>query len=200
MKPNEFYEENADNRTYFYSVDLLGRLFLEETMPKNIATSLKSDKFLDFFWRQMRRNDTKRFYDEYPYYSPCGKEHNYVRPADVGVVFHDFQPSDPKLLIFGGSLKQKFSPSDLAFSERTGRFYHRLFEGKAKLQRSGREYGLLRSSVAGIIAADIEFKECDGDDDGGGGNRNGEIMMFKKNKIKKLPSDQESERWGLPPL
>jgi len=29
IRPNAFYEEHAANRTYFYSVDLQGRLFLE---------------------------------------------------------------------------------------------------------------------------------------------------------------------------
>ena len=42
--------------------------------PKNIATSLKSEKFLRFFFRQVRRTDkTSPYFQEYPYYSPCGE-------------------------------------------------------------------------------------------------------------------------------
>ena len=41
VKDEAFYESNAAERNYFYSIDLQGRLFLEDTMPKNIATSLK---------------------------------------------------------------------------------------------------------------------------------------------------------------
>ena len=61
IKPPSFYAAECGagppRRRYFYYVDLQGRLFLEDTVPKNIATSLKSDKFLDFFWRQLRPND-----------------------------------------------------------------------------------------------------------------------------------------------
>ena len=41
IKPEDFYEENSKKRNYFYWVDLHGRLYLENTVPKNIATSLK---------------------------------------------------------------------------------------------------------------------------------------------------------------
>eukprot|EP00520_Triparma_pacifica_P019521 CAMPEP_0118633246 /NCGR_PEP_ID=MMETSP0785-20121206/891_1 /TAXON_ID=91992 /ORGANISM="Bolidomonas pacifica, Strain CCMP 1866" /LENGTH=147 /DNA_ID=CAMNT_0006524101 /DNA_START=185 /DNA_END=625 /DNA_ORIENTATION=+ len=129
VKSNEFYETHAAERTYFYTVDLQGRLFLEETTPKNIATSLKSEKFLDFFFSQLCRNDTGEFTD-YPFFSPCGKEKNYIRPACQGVVFHDLQYSRDDgsgELIWGGKLKQRFDPSQLVMSDRTGRLYHRLF-------------------------------------------------------------------------
>ena len=36
---------------------MLGRLFLEDAEPKNIATCLKADKFLSFFFSQVRPND-----------------------------------------------------------------------------------------------------------------------------------------------
>jgi len=86
-------------------------------------------QFLDFFFSQFRRNDTGSF-TEYPYFSPCGKEKNYIRPACVGVVFHDLQfdgVDGAGELIWGGGLRQRFEPSALAMSERTGRLYHRLF-------------------------------------------------------------------------
>lgn len=185
MKTNEFYETHAKDRTYFYSVDLQGRLFLEETSPKNIATSLKSEKFLNFFTRLMRRNDTSRFVEEYPYYSPCGLEHNFIRPADVGLVFHDL--TDEGKLIFGGSLTQEFRGDCLAYSERTGRFYHRLFGRKAHLQKSGKEYGLLKSSIAGVVANDIEFID------------DGRMVFDKEHILPPLPAECESTDWGLPP-
>jgi hypothetical protein len=83
VKPIEWYDHHALDRQYFYNVDLQGRLFLEETMPKNIATSLKSAKFLDFFFKQLRPNPRDGlFADEYPFISPCGKEMNFVRPFE----------------------------------------------------------------------------------------------------------------------
>eukprot|EP01138_Halocafeteria_seosinensis_P010708 gb/GECG01010935.1/.p1 GENE.gb/GECG01010935.1/~~gb/GECG01010935.1/.p1 ORF type:complete len:175 (+),score=20.61 gb/GECG01010935.1/:1-525(+) len=57
IKPVDFYEYWAQQRRYFYYVDNQGRLFIEDVLPKNIATSLKSEKFLNFFWKQIRRND-----------------------------------------------------------------------------------------------------------------------------------------------
>lgn len=47
-KPQSFYDDQleADEgkiRRYFYNIDMQGRLFLEETSPKNIATSIKDE-------------------------------------------------------------------------------------------------------------------------------------------------------------
>ncbi|KAG6976125.1 hypothetical protein JG688_00001695 [Phytophthora aleatoria] len=53
IKSEEFYDQQAHKRRYFYYIDLQGRLFLEDTRPKNIATSLKSAKFLRFFFSQL---------------------------------------------------------------------------------------------------------------------------------------------------
>ena len=188
VKANSFYEKHAEERTYFYTSDLLGRLFLEETSPKNIATSLKSDIFLDFFHKQIQRNDTHKHLD-YPYYSPCGLEHNYIRPADVAIVFHDLQD---RSLIFGGSLQQEFEPNELAFSPNTGRFYHRLFgtkmaKAKSKLQKEGTQFGLLKSTLSQFIAEEVEL-----DNDG--------QFVLNGRPIPHLPPSQESTDWGLPPL
>lgn len=64
-------------------------------MPKMVATSLKSAKFLDFFWRNLKPNKANkpgseggRLHPEYPWLSPCGKEMNFVKAADVPIVFH----------------------------------------------------------------------------------------------------------------
>ena len=50
----EFYEREAEKRHYFYHIDLQGRLYLEDTTPKNIATSLKSPKvvlsLISYLW------------------------------------------------------------------------------------------------------------------------------------------------------
>ena len=90
VKSAAFYEEQGQARRYFYYVDLLvrvsapfrraaaalqrppqGRLFLEDTVPKNIATSLKADKFLQFFFRQVSANRT-------------GEHEDYVRGQRMG--------------------------------------------------------------------------------------------------------------------
>mmetsp|Transcript_4677 Transcript_4677/g.7112 ORF Transcript_4677/g.7112 Transcript_4677/m.7112 type:complete len:394 (-) Transcript_4677:147-1328(-) len=59
VKPTKFYEDCAapgqKRKLYFYNVDLQGRVFLEDTWPKNIATSIKNTSFLDVLFRRMKR-------------------------------------------------------------------------------------------------------------------------------------------------
>lgn len=135
IKPDAFYDEQAALRNYFYFIDSQGRLFLENTVPKNIATSLKSDQFLNFFFKQLRRNDRvpRRSpdgvipFEEYPFLSPCGKEKNYVKCADVPLVFHTLAESDDgptgEVLVYGAQLEVPFDPAQLCLSPR-GRMYH----------------------------------------------------------------------------
>jgi hypothetical protein len=47
IKPSAFYEEEALKRHYFYTVDLQGRLYLEESRVKNLTSCLKDDKVGD---------------------------------------------------------------------------------------------------------------------------------------------------------
>jgi len=44
-------------------------------------------RFLIFFFRQVRRNDTGRFVKEFPFISPCGKELNFIRGDDYPTVY-----------------------------------------------------------------------------------------------------------------
>jgi hypothetical protein len=184
VKPNAFYEEQAVLRNYFYHIDLSGRLFNEEVTPKNIATSLKADKFLDFFFKRLRRNDTGEFTD-YPYFSPCGKEKNFILPADVGVAFHDYNEASNELM-WGGTLKTIFEPASLAFSKRTGRMYHYCPAKK--------EYALVKSSVAVAFAANIEIEE--GDDGESVYYYNSSEDEALKLKLAALPEEEEPI-WGF---
>ena len=63
-------------------VGVQGRLFLEDMVPKNIATCLKAPKFLRFFFSHVKPNDTGK-HEEYPFVSPCGPEMNFIKPADT---------------------------------------------------------------------------------------------------------------------
>uniref|UniRef100_K3WHX1 Uncharacterized protein n=1 Tax=Globisporangium ultimum (strain ATCC 200006 / CBS 805.95 / DAOM BR144) TaxID=431595 RepID=K3WHX1_GLOUD len=139
IKSEEFYDLQGQHRRYFYYIDLQGRLFLENTRPKNIATSLKSAKFLKFFFSQIRPNvppaashesDDADLFLEYPYRSPCGKEMNFIKCADRPFVFEDlYQDERTKQWVFaygGGALKAPFDPTKLKISLTTGRLYHDL--------------------------------------------------------------------------
>lgn len=44
MKPAAFYEAEGKKRRWFYTVDLQGRLFLEQMRVKNLTSCLKSSK------------------------------------------------------------------------------------------------------------------------------------------------------------
>ncbi|CEL92074.1 unnamed protein product [Vitrella brassicaformis CCMP3155] len=114
-------------REYFYVVGHQGHLFLEDTEPKNIATSLKDGKFLDFFWRQLRENTSRPdLAERYPWVSPCGRELNWVRAEEAPIVFHSLcEGGDAPFLTYAGSLRVPFHPEQLVSSR--GRFFHPSF-------------------------------------------------------------------------
>lgn len=158
-----------------------GRLFLEETLPKNIATSIKDARFLDFFFARLKHvSDAHRAYmtahdipvADYPFVSVCGKELNFVRPAATPIVFHSLVDNNKNNghdghrldLVFGGNtLLQPFDElQGIAISERTGRLYHKLTThslfpsgSSSSTNRSYDEYGLIRSAVAVTLSARI---------------------------------------------
>ncbi|CAK9023758.1 UPF0598 protein C8orf82, partial [Durusdinium trenchii] len=169
LKSAEFYERHAQDRKYFYHVDLQGRLFLEETMPKNVATSLKSPKFLDFFWTMLRPNNRGEF-AEYPFISPCGKEMNFIRPADTPVVFDaledrtDEEGNEVQVLVYAATLSEVFDPTKLVWHSTTDRLYYPV----SKHKRLVGSLGLIRSRLAVQFSETFTF----GDD--------GEILMTWK--------------------
>jgi len=159
IKPAAFYEEQGEKRNYFYHIDLQGRLFLEDVLPKNVATSLKSDKFLDFFWHMLRPNTLGTF-EEYPFISPCGKEMNFVRPADTPIVFDRIDYSEPNgfpRLVYASAHSQEFDPSALVWHTETERIYHPV----TKHKRLKGSMGLLRSHL-GISLSERFVFENDG--------------------------------------
>ena len=74
----------APPRQYYYFVDTHGRLYLHDSKPRNIATCLKDNKFLDFFWKRLQPNSGQLVpTSSFPYVSPCGIELNFVQCADT---------------------------------------------------------------------------------------------------------------------
>lgn len=65
---------------------------------KNFTSCFKEKKFLQFFFSRIRKNDTGRFENEFPYLSPCGRERNYIRCDDLPIVFTHIL-KDPKGLL-----------------------------------------------------------------------------------------------------
>lgn len=154
-----------------------GRLFLENTRPKNIATSLKSAKFLRFFFSQLQRNDAATApgdlaaFLEYPYKSPCGKEMNFIKCADRPLVFdnlaRDPQTGEWQFAFGGGELKMPFYPETLRMSLSTGRLYH---DVRTRHVSPGSDEGiaLVRSQLAVELAKHMEIGEIHAGDTAGG--------------------------------
>jgi hypothetical protein len=194
-------------------------------LPKNIATSIKSVAFLDFLFRRIRRiekreQDILRGLDaeeDYPFVSPCGLELNFVRPADLPIVFHTMDDTEDgdKVLVFGGSMVQTFCPDKIALAKDTGRLYHELINPcrdcaedsstPVQTKRAGLttihasdmvEYGLLRSSVA-VTLSDFICVGSDEENDVYSG------MDFcadsgSRYPIKWLPIGAQSGAWSMP--
>ena len=135
---------------------------------EKVATCIKDTKFLNFFFRRMRKttcqdrqrvlselrsgcgtsSDGDNFFDDfcsygtqtsflgdYPFVSPCGKEINFIRPADATpIVFHSLDVN--RDLVYGGSLTQPFEEERLRLSKKTGRLYHELARSEKNTYRS----------------------------------------------------------------
>ena len=163
IQSTEFYDKHAAQRRYFYYIDLQGRLFLEDAQPKNIATCLKSSAFLKFFYSRLRLNTNKEHDDEYlasyPYYSPCGKESNYVKSAAIQTpwVFQDLVVTDSSRyeLILQGGITNIFNPASVMMGSKTGRLYHALSLPK----RDCFNIGLIKSHLAIQISQYIHLEE-----------------------------------------
>jgi hypothetical protein len=160
IKSEEWYEEQALKRHYFYHVQLSGMLFIEDVVPKNITSCLKSAKFLDFFFSRLKPNDTG-LHDEYPFVSPCGREMNFIRPADPlgGIVLHSYADGG---FTYGATGRQVLDPASFRLSS-DGRLYHALTDHPHSARLGS--IALVRSQEALYLCEQghIEFGEeiCD---------------------------------------
>lgn len=148
--------------------------------------------------------------NDYPYVSPCGVELNFVRSADLPLVFHSLQQNgkEKRQLVFGGTLTQPFSPDKLAISVVTGRLYHELINGtdaKGKstltpLHRSSEkvEYGLVRSSVAVSLSDSIIVSDAQNETDVFSGMEFHCNTLNESFPIKWLPIDAQPGPWAMP--
>ncbi|KAF4036736.1 hypothetical protein GN244_ATG11450 [Phytophthora infestans] len=175
IKSEEFYDRQAHERRYFYYIDLQGRLFLEDTRPKNIATSLKSTKFLRFFFSQVRPNGIvqckikeEEEFLEYRFRSPCGKEMNFIKCADRPFVHEDLRRDESSgkwtLIFGGGELMMPFLPETLRISLSTGRLYHDV-QTKHIASNTPESVALVRSQLAVELGKHIDVHNLPDDID-----------------------------------
>uniref|UniRef100_A0A803JFR3 Uncharacterized protein n=1 Tax=Xenopus tropicalis TaxID=8364 RepID=A0A803JFR3_XENTR len=138
------------------AISLPPQLFLDDAKVKNFITCYKDPRFLTFFFRRLRRNETGRYQENFPYVSPCGRERNFIRCDDRPIVFSHLlsggAPGAQLLSYCGGGdrLTVPFEPEKLAVQPDSGRLYH-----PAPGRCGG--VGLVRSSLAFELSSGFEY-------------------------------------------
>ncbi|XP_053106812.1 UPF0598 protein C8orf82 homolog isoform X4 [Hemicordylus capensis] len=132
------------------------KLFLDDAKVKNFITCFKDKQFLAFFFKQLKLNQSGRYQDSFPYLSPCGREHNYLRCDDRPIVFtHLLQGAagEEVLSYCGGAerLVVPFQPEKLVMLPENGRVYH---PGPAKAGG----VGLVKSALAFELSPCFEYE------------------------------------------
>ncbi|XP_061397943.1 UPF0598 protein CG30010 [Musca vetustissima] len=178
-------------REYFYYIDHEGMLFLDDAKMKNFTSCFKEKKFLKFFFDRVKFNDTKRYRDEFPYLSPCGRERNFIRCDDTPIVFthvmeDNEQQGQDKLLYnhAGDVLKIDFEPEKIYMNPDTGRVYH-----PYPLAKVG-SIGLIRSKLSIELSRFFEFEK---------GEQHGPTHIWWKDKKLLLQNNwfSNTQRYGV---
>ena len=107
-------------------------------------------------------NSTGRYEDAFPYISPCGPEHNYIRCDDVPVVFAnvtEVSGSTEGLSVdaltysgIGSSLTFPFQPTKVCMLPESGRIYH------PGPQKAG-GVGLIKSCLGIELSSHFEYEQ-----------------------------------------
>ncbi|MGH0127002.1 UNVERIFIED_CONTAM: hypothetical protein FKN15_071425 [Acipenser sinensis] len=135
------------------------QLFLDDSKVKNFISCFKDKQFLVFFFSRLRRNESGRYQDSFPFLSLCGRERNFVRCDDRPVVFTQLLGGaggggGPELLSYCGGAERlvvPFCPTALYMHPGNGRLYHPCVE------RSG-SVGLVRSALAIEFSPRFEYR------------------------------------------
>ncbi|TKR96787.1 hypothetical protein L596_010758 [Steinernema carpocapsae] len=97
---------------------------MDDARMKNFTSCFKDKKFLTFFFSRLRHTDPKDAYaKEFPYYSACGIERNFIRCDDRPVVYTDLNQNEDLWMIANSTKTAEFQPSKL-FMGPNGRLYH----------------------------------------------------------------------------
>uniref|UniRef100_A0A8D8LUA6 UPF0598 protein C8orf82 homolog n=1 Tax=Cacopsylla melanoneura TaxID=428564 RepID=A0A8D8LUA6_9HEMI len=144
-----------NRREYFYYIDHNGMLFLDDSRMKNFTSCFKEKKFLVFFFQRLRKNETGRYEDDFPFVSPCGRERNYIRCDDVPIVYtHTVSTLEGEFFCHnhaGDDLKYPFNPSQIYMSITTGRIYHPTSD-------QYQQVGLIQSKTAIELSKLFQFR------------------------------------------
>ncbi|ESO90829.1 hypothetical protein LOTGIDRAFT_206699 [Lottia gigantea] len=144
-------------REYFYFIDHQGQLFLDDAKMKNFTSCFKEKAFLKFFFTRIKKNESGRYEQEFPYISPCGRERNFIHCDDRPIVYTHILPKfidNKDYLSYGGAgdlLTVLFEPEKVCMLPQSGRVYH-----PASLKYGG--VGLIKSSLAIEFSKHFEFE------------------------------------------
>ncbi|XP_050675928.1 UPF0598 protein CG30010 [Leptidea sinapis] len=141
-------------REYFYYIDHQGMLFLDDSKMKNFTSCFKDKKFLEFFFKRIKTNNTGRYQNDFPFISLCGRERNFIRCDDIPIVYtHIITKNSNDFLTYGyvgDSLTYQFSPEKIYMLPATGRVYHPADEKYGGI-------GLIRSKLAIELSKHFTF-------------------------------------------
>lgn len=68
------------------------QLFLDDARIKNFTSCFKDKRFIQFFFKRLKFNDSNRYQQDFPYLSLCGRERNFIRCDDVPIVYTETLP------------------------------------------------------------------------------------------------------------
>ncbi len=109
-------------------------MFLDDAKIKNFTSCYKEQKFLDFFFKNLRIAETQRHNEDFKFVSNCGREKNYLKCDDLPFVATHLDESNDLLQINNlrsAEWSLKFDPTNLVFNTVNGRLYY-FFEDKYK--------------------------------------------------------------------
>lgn len=125
---------------------------------KNFTSCFKEKKFLEFFFKRIRLNETGRYQEEFSFISLCGRERNYIRCDDVPIVYTNvLVKNNMDLLSYGYAgdlLSTEFIPNKIYMLPLTGRVYH-----PADDRYGG--VGLVKSKLAIELSKYFQFQKGD---------------------------------------
>ena len=112
-------------------------------------------KFIEFFFKRIKQNDTGSYERDFPYFSPCGRERNFVRCDDLPIVFTNLIciGDNEQLSYNWGSelLTVDFEPENVCMLPNSGRVYHPAMDKLGGV-------GLIKSSLAIEFSKYFEFE------------------------------------------
>lgn len=130
------------------------QLFLDDARMKNFTSCFKEKKFLEFFFKRIRPNNTSRYREDFPFLSLCGRERNFIRCDDVPIVYTNLiLKNNETHLSYGYAgelLSTAFLPGKVYMLPLTGRVYHPTDDKYGGV-------GLIKSKLAIELSKNFEF-------------------------------------------